>query len=157
MSTENDIDTLVSQLQGLNKIAEKQNDLVKSIPLKKEQLEDFIIERGGKLIESSTETIEMLKQVVQAAPDSKEVAALAELIKASSSTLDTLTKLIISNNKNNTMKEIKQLDINAKTKTDSVKGNRFTREEIFQQLFGSTVKDATVTNSQPSQQDDHID
>lgn len=135
MEDPTDIDSLVSQLQGINKIAKNQNTIQEQIPITKENLESFIIDQASKLIQDTNFTIQTIKPMVEAAPDAKEVSALAELIQASTSTLDTLGKLVISDKKNNTLKEIKKMDVEKKQVKDETQKLKYTREEIFKQLF----------------------
>jgi hypothetical protein len=143
MEDPTDIDSLVSQLQGINKIAKNQNTIQEQIPITKENLESFIIDQASKLIQDTNFTIQTIKPMVEAAPDAKEVSALAELIQASTSTLDTLSKLVISDKKNNTMKEIKKMDVEKKTVREETKNLKYTREEIFKQLFTNEPTEVT--------------
>ena len=157
MSESNDIDSLVSQLQGINEIANNVDEIAEETNITKETLEQFIIDQASQLVKNSNQTINLINRVVKAAPDAKEVIALAELMKASSSTLDILSKLVISDNKNKTIKEVKQLELTTKTKPDDQKKIKYTREEIINQLFEHTkTADAEVVSSQPVQQDENI-
>lgn len=141
-TNEVNIDSLVSQLQGINKIAKNQDEIREQIPVTKENLEDFIISQASQLVQDTTFTIQTIRSVVEAAPDAKEVSALAELINASTSTLDTLSKLVISTKKNETMRELKKLDVATKTSSPQLANQKCTRDEIFKKLFDDTnVKD----------------
>jgi hypothetical protein len=137
MEDPTDIDSLVSQLQGINKIAKNQNAIQEQIPITKDNLETFIIDQASKLIQDTNFTIQTIKPMVEAAPDAKEVSALAELIQASTSTLDTLSKLVISDKKNTTLKDIKKMDVEKKSARDETHKLRYSREEIFKQLFSN--------------------
>lgn len=153
MSDTNDIDSLVSQLQGINEIAENIDEVSNETNITKDTLEQFIISQASQLVKNSNQTINLINRVVKAAPDAKEVIALAELTKATSSTLDILSKLVISNNKNNTIKEVKQLEITNKSKPDEHTKLKYTREEIFKHIFQDVkTQDAEVVNSQSVQQ-----
>jgi len=150
-----DINSLISQLQGINTAANNIDELAQQTSVSKENLEQFVIDKASQLINDTTSTIGYLKRLVEAAPDAKEVASLAELVKASSSTLDTLTKMVISNKKNDTIKEIKLLDITLKQKPDAIK-NKYTRDEIFKQLFVPPENTVVEINSQPEQSKENI-
>ncbi len=141
MEDPTDIDSLVSQLQGINKIARNQDTIQQQIPVTKENLETFIIDQASKLVQDTNFTIQTIKPLVEAAPDPKEVSALAELIHASTMTLDTLSKLVISDKKNTTMREIKKMDVEKKTEKQETQKLKYTREEIFKQLFSDQPKD----------------
>lgn len=141
MEDPTDIDSLVSQLQGINKIARNQDAIQQQIPVTKENLETFIIDQASKLVQDTNFTIQTIKPLVEAAPDPKEVSALAELIHASTMTLDTLSKLVISDKKNTTMREIKKMDVEKKAEKQETQKLKYTREEIFKQLFSDQPKD----------------
>lgn len=150
-----DINSLISQLQGINNTVNNIDELSQQTSISKENLEQFIIDKASQLVNDTTSTIAYLKRLVEAAPDAKEVASLAELVKASSSTLDTLTKMVISDKKNNTIKELKQLDMAIKQKPEALK-NKYTRDEIFKQLFEPATGTVVEINSQPEQQVENI-
>lgn len=157
MSELNDIDSLVSQLQGINEIADNMDDVSNENNITKETLEQFIINQATQLVKNSNQTINLINRVVKAAPDAKEVIALAELTKATSTTLDILSKLVISDNKNKTIKEVKQLDILTKNKSEDPKQLKFTREEIFKQIFNNgKPQDTEFINLQTEQQVESI-
>lgn len=152
MSNDSDIDSLVAQLQGVTKAANEVKNNVNQYPVvTKENLENFVIDKASRLINESADTISYLRNLVESAPDPKDVEALASLINASTSAIDTLSKMVVSEKKNNTLKEIKQLDLVAKTKTEEVKKVKYTREEIFKQLFKEEPKEAEVVDV-PTQQ-----
>ena len=141
MDDPTDIDSLVSQLQGINKIVRNQDNILQQIPITKENLESFIIDQASKLVIDTNFTIQTIKPLVEAAPDAKEVSALAELIHASTMTLDTLSKLVISDKKNTTIREIKKMDIEKKAEKQEIHKLKYTREEIFKQLFTDQPKE----------------
>lgn len=141
MEDPTDIDSLVSQLQGINKIAKNQQAIQQQVPITKENLETFIIDQASKLVQDTNFTIQTIKPMVEAAPDPKEVSALAELIHASTMTLDTLSKLVISDKKNTTMREIKKMEVERKAEKQETQKLKYTREEIFKQLFSEQPKD----------------
>jgi len=141
MDDPTDIDSLVSQLQGINKIVRNQDTILQQIPITKENLESFIIDQASKLVIDTNFTIQTIKPLVEAAPDAKEVSALAELIHASTMTLDTLSKLVISDKKNTTIREIKKMDIEKKAEKQEIHKLKYTREEIFKQLFTDQPKE----------------
>lgn len=152
MSTDSDIDSLVAQLQGVSKTVNEVRNTSENYPVvTKENLETFVIDKASRLINESADTISYLRRLVEAAPDAKEVEALASLINASTSAIDTLSKMVVSEKKNNTLKEIKQLDLVAKTKTEEIKQVKYTREEIFKQLFKNEPKEAEIVDI-PTQQ-----
>ena len=133
------VDSLVGQLRDNNQQAERVR--VQRDPIKKEQLEEFIIQRGGELVQDALDMVQTLRDDVLAAPDDKNVTAYAGLITATSNAIDTLNKTVLSDKKNNTMVKIKEMDIESKRELHQLEGQAkaaLTREEIFKMLISNT-------------------
>lgn len=133
------VDSLVGQLRDNNQQAERVR--VQRDPIKKEQLEEFIIQRGGELVQDALDMVQTLRDDVLAAPDDKNVAAYAGLITATSNAIDTLNKTVLSDKKNNTMIKVKEMDIESRRELQQLEGQTkaaLTREEIFKMLISNT-------------------
>lgn len=132
----NVVGDLIDQLQTTNRqatAARREND-----PLKKEEIENFVIQKSGKLIEGTLEMIENVKDYISGAPESRDVSALAELISAATNSLETLNKMVLSNNKNKTLVDIKKMDIDAKKDLQNSENQTkllATREEVFKAIL----------------------
>ena len=96
----NDVGTLLDQLKENNQLVKsaRKNDF----KLDKADLEQFILNNTGRLIEDSMETIATIKQYVVSAPEPDDVHSLAELYKASTSAIEALNKILIQQQKSNT-------------------------------------------------------
>ena len=131
-----EVDDIISQIKNQSKIV---NQLPKEQPnLKKEDLEEFIITNAGKVVKHSLEMVENLKLEVLAGADSKLIESVSELVKATTSAIDALSKLKISEDKINAQKEITQMNIQAKIIRDEEESNTpklsFTRNDILKLL-----------------------
>ena len=131
-----EVDDIISQIKNQSKIV---NQLPKEQPnLKKEDLEEFIITNAGKVVNHSLEMVENLKLEVLAGADSKLIESVSELVKATTSAIDALSKLKISEDKINAQKEITQMNIQAKIIRDEEESNTpklsFTRNDILKLL-----------------------
>jgi hypothetical protein len=116
--------------------------------LDKEQVEDFVIQQSSKLIRETNDLILSMKDYIAHSPESKEILALSELIKASTAAIDTLNKINLSEKKNKAAKEIKAMDIESKKEIKTSENqNRitFTREEILKKLTESSISIEAVT------------
>ena len=102
---------IISQLKQNNKVARTPVD--ESV-LNKEDLEDFLIQNSGKLIKKSLSIVDNVNDYISSAPENRDVAALAELIKASSSAIETLNKLHTAKERNETQLEVKKLDVESR-------------------------------------------
>ena len=108
-----------------------------------EKLEEFIIKNSGKLITKTLGIVDDVQTYISSAPEAKDVTALAELLKAAASSIEALNKVYTSIEKNKTVKEIKQMDIESKEKINVQDNTAFllSRKEIMQELIGKSKQD----------------
>lgn len=149
MSDDNSsVNDLINQLQSntsLSKNIEKED-----FKLSKEELEEFLLNNSGKLIKSSVDFVDDVKQFITSAPDAKDLEALSKLVGASAAAIETLNKIHISDERNKAAKEIKTMDIESKKQLqDSENNNKLllNREELMKQLLSKAdVIDAEVVS-----------
>ena len=138
------VDSLINQLKSIPK-ATKEVDQVEDA-LTKENLEEFILKHTGNLVKQASESVTLVRDYVEAAPNAEEVTALAELIKATSSAVESLNRILITDKKTSTAIKIKEMDNKSRQKElDAVVGLklRSTREELMKQLINATVIENT--------------
>lgn len=110
-----------------------------------ENLEEYVYNSATSLINSSLYTLDKVKKSVSSVMDHKELTALAELIKATTSSIDVLNKVVVENKKMKNAKDIKTMDIEAKKEIGNTKIKNQTnilvasREEILKQLVEKTL------------------
>jgi len=136
---------LLSQLteaqQAAKKVEAEQN------PLKKEDLEKFVVERAGSLVEESLAMLKNVKDYIVSSPESKDVASFSELVAATATALDTLNKINLSDKRNETLKSVKQMDIDARKalkQEDTTQKFLTTREEVFKMLMDNLQKSEEI-------------
>lgn len=131
------VDSILTQLKDTTVLSKK----VEKLPdadVNKENLENFVIQYASRLIVDATESVEYIKDNVQAAPTAEDVVSLAELIKSTSSALEVLNKIVVNNKKADTSLTIKKMDVESKREELDVRMNNnliASREEIMNQLF----------------------
>jgi len=136
------VQDLIEQLQGGSAQTSELVEVAEQVSLNKDQLEQFILDNQGTLIKDSVDVLQIMKQYVAAAPNAEDIGSFAELLKATSTAIDNLTKLHTSNQRVNTQVKIKQMDIDAK-KEINTDNNMMklvgTREEIFKKMLEDSV------------------
>lgn len=135
------VNDILSQLKGTVAVSKKQPE---EETLTKDQLEEFIIKNSGKLVTKSLNIVDDVKDYVASAPDAKDVAALAELISATSSAIETLNKVYISDEKNKTQMKVKQMDVDSRERmniTDNKTKILLSREDIMKALVNDDAID----------------
>jgi len=149
-----DIGDLVDQLKNAEKYLKKPEKAEEEFNLDPEELEKFILNNAGKLVKKSIEMVDEVKQYVETAPESRDVSSLSELINASSSAIETLSKILVQNKKDKTQKEVKQMDIDGKKQLMQGEFNAkvmLSRDDVMKELFAKVEreeKDITPTQSQ---------
>lgn len=143
------INDLINELNVNNKsVKEKQADF----NLSQGELENFVLNSTGKLVTQGLEIIDGVKDVVMNNPESREVEALAEALKAVSSALSVIKDIHITHIKKDAAKDIKKLEIDSrKLLKDDDRKERFllTRDEIFKKILedAKTIEAEAVTVS----------
>ena len=128
------VNDIIAQLKQNNKVAKAP---VEESVLNKEDLEDFLIQNSGKLIKKSLSIVDNVNDYISSAPENRDVAALAELIKASSSAIETLNKLHFAKARNETQLEVKKIDVQSKERiniADNQAKILLSREDILNAL-----------------------
>ena len=134
--SDEDIKSLVDQLKESSKLAK--NSQKPEFVLNKDELEQFILNNTGRLINDSMETIDSIKEYIISAPEPEDVHSLAELYKASTGAIEALNKIVLQQQKSNTQIAVKTMDIQSKQALAESKDRdkiTFTRDEIFDQLI----------------------
>lgn len=131
-----DVDNIISQIKNQGKTLK---NVEKERPeLKKEDLEKFIIDNAAAVVADSIEMIQGLKLDVLAGGDAKQIEATAELVKAVTGALDSLSKLKLSDDKLKGQKELKQMDIDSKgaeALTGGQSGLFISREDLIKNIL----------------------
>jgi len=128
------VNDIISQIKSNKKVA----STVEEVVIDPERLEEFLISKSSKLINKSLNIVDNVNDYISSAPENRDVAALAELIKASSSAIETLNKLHTAKERNETQKEVKRLDVEAKERmniADNQTRVMLSREEIMNALI----------------------
>jgi len=133
------VNDIIAQLKSTTALAKKEE----TEDLDKDKLEEFIIKNSGKLITKTLGIVDDVQAYISSAPDAKDVAALAELLKAASSSIEALNKVYTSIEKNKTVKEVKQMDIDSREKINVQDNTAFllSRKEIMQELIGRSKQE----------------
>jgi len=132
------VNDILAQLKG-NVVTPKR--IEQEIPLTKDQLEDFIIKSSGKLVSKSLSIVEDVQEYVASTPDAKDVSALAELINATTSAIDTLNKVYISDERNKTQVKVKLMDVESRERmniTDNKTKILLSREDVMNALINNS-------------------
>lgn len=147
--TSDEINGLINELN--NTVNQSKVCAAELDPLKKENMEKFVIESAGKLITDSLETISFVKQSVTTAIVPEEIDAFAGLINATSAALETLNKIIVVDKKAATILKAKEIEVASreKMKESANTGNTLlTREEVLRFLMNNVIAKAKIYDAE---------
>jgi hypothetical protein len=138
------VNDIITQLKGTTALSKREPEE----ELDKEKLEEFIIKNSGKLITKTLNIVDDVQTYISSAPEAKDVTALAELLKAASSSIEALNKVYTSIEKNKTVKEVKQMDIDSREKINVQDNATFllSRKEIMQELIGKSKEEDKIVD-----------
>lgn len=145
------IDTLMSELSSFNPVEHhrQQNSRLRTIAhaheLAENDINQYVLNKSKGLIEAGLETIEEIRPFVIQGQNPDEIAALSELISATTRAIEALNKINLQNKKAETDEKLKKIDIESKKEIAKLlPGNAqnttnnvivATREEILDKLF----------------------
>lgn len=130
------VNDLIEQLQ----ISTKENkDLVKQdFNLPKDKVEDFVLNSTGKLVTQGLEIVEGVKEYVMNNPESREVEALSEALKAVASALTVIKDIHVAQIRKESARDLKIMEIESKKvlkEADHQAKLFMSRDEIFKKIM----------------------
>lgn len=141
------VDDILSQLSTQNHSITRQKRTEEEPP-EVEELEEFIIKKTAKLINTTLDAVDNVKDYISSAPENKDVASLAELMRSANSAIETMQKVHSNRANNEARKELKTMDIDSKKELNVMDNTTklvMSREEIM---------NALITDSEPVVTDD---
>jgi hypothetical protein len=130
------VNDLINQLQtttSANKELLKQD-----FNLPREKLEDFVLNSTGKLVTQGLEIVEGVKDYVMNNPESREVEALSQALKAVASALSVIKDVHITQIRRDSAKDLKAMEIESrKMLKDEDRKDRLmlSRDEVFKKIM----------------------
>lgn len=136
---DSNIDSLVNQLKDNNTVNNQlQTNQVDLPTVDKDNIEEFVIENSGKLINQSLEVMTNVKDYIMASGDPDSISSLADLINASSKSLETLNKIVIQNKRSETTLIAKKMDVDSKQVIEEKRNENAliaSRDEVFKKIL----------------------
>lgn len=132
------VNDLINQLKETTSFSKDVKNNPEKYTLPKEQLEQFVLNSTGKLVMQGLEIVEGVKEYVMNNPESKEVIALSEALKAVASALTVVKDIHISQIKRDSLKDIKTMEIESRKQLkDEDRKERFlmSRDEMFKKIM----------------------
>jgi len=140
------VNDLINELQVNTK---KSKDMLggEDFNLEKDKVEEFVLNSTGKLVTQGLEIVEGVKEYVMNNPESREVEALSEALKAVASALSVIKDIHITQIKKDSAKELKTMEIESRKQLKQVDNSAkllMSRDEIFKKI----MEDAKVIEAE---------
>lgn len=125
--------------------------------LSKDKLEDFVLNSTGKLVTQGLDIVEGVKEYVMNNPESREVEALAEALKAVASALSVVKDIHVTQMRRESAKELKTMDIEARKEIkqeQAVSATLYiTRDELFKKIMdeAKSIEAEAITINPPQE------
>lgn len=145
MSTDNnnkEIESIIEELKAdeLDKPIFKTQEVEK---INDDNVSDYVYKKSAELVESTLGAIQSLKDNVTSGSDSREIAALSQLIGAATKALDQLNKINLQNKQSKNNIEIKKMEIEANENRPILPPTTnvmiATRDQVLAQIFDKTT------------------
>ncbi len=131
------VDDILSQLSTQHHSITRQKKSEEEIP-EVEDLEEYLIKKTAKLIDTTLDAVDNVKDYISSAPENRDVASLAELMRSANSSIETMQKIHANKANNEARKELKVMDIDARAQIN-VNDNQtklvMSREEIMKAML----------------------
>lgn len=138
------VDSIINQLKNQSRSL-KQTQKNPPPQLKKEDMEQYIIDKASEIVNGCVEVIGVIQDEIKCAPDPKLIESGATFINAFTSALDALGRLEISQQRIKAQKDIAQFNAAAKLMNkddeESKKGVYISREELIKGLLDYKKED----------------
>ena len=128
---------ILSQLTTQHHSITRQKKSEEEIP-EVEDLEAYLIKKTAKLIDTTLDAVDNVKDYISSAPENRDVASLAELMRSANSSIETMQKIHANKANNDARKELKTMDIESKQQLN-IQDNQtklvMSREEIMKAML----------------------
>ena len=131
------VDDILSQLSTQHHSITRQKKSEQEIP-EVEDLEEYLTKKTAKLIDTTLDAVDNVKDYISSAPENRDVASLAELMRSANSSIETMQKIHANKANNEARKELKTMDIDSK-KQLNIQDNQtklvMSREELMDAML----------------------
>jgi len=132
---DNAVDDIITQLSTQNHSVTK-NKQSAEVPDVNE-LEEYLVKTTARLIDTTLDAVDNVKDYISSAPENRDVASLAELMRSANSAIETMQKIHANKENIQARKDVKQMDIDAKKELNIMDNTTklvISREEVLKAL-----------------------
>jgi ABC-type histidine transport system ATPase subunit len=143
MSEDKELEQILEDLKSDESITSlNESPSAERIDINDDNVNDYVMQKVGKLVESGIETVEALQQTIASGFEADELNAFSTLLASVTHAADTLNKINLQNKKEKAARELKMLDVEAKKELGPGQGPNgntniliATREEVIERFL----------------------
>lgn len=112
-----------------------------------DELEEYLVKTTARLIDTTLDAVDNVKDYISSAPENRDVASLAELMRSANSAIETMQKIHANKENIQARKDVKQMDIDSKKELNIMDNTAklvMSREEVMKALMGGEEEDDVV-------------
>ncbi len=150
------VDDILSQLSTQHHSITRQQKTEEEIP-EVEDLEEYLVKKTARLINTTLNAVDNVNDYISSAPENRDVASLAELMRSANSAIETMQKVHANKANNEARKELKTMDIEAKKEINIVDNQTklvMSREELMEAMLNGPAEEES---KKVEKKDDVID
>jgi hypothetical protein len=140
---DDELDNIIEELKNDDSLSSlSETPSAERLDINDENVNDYIMQKVGRLIESGIETVEAIQQTIATGLEADELNAFSGLLTSVTNAAEALNKINIQNKKAKATKEIKEMEIEGKKMLGSGGGNTgntnilvATREEVIERFL----------------------
>ena len=132
---DNAVDDIITQLSTQNHSVTKAKQSAEVPDV--EELEDYLVKTTARLIDTTLDAVDNVKDYISSAPENRDVASLAELMRSANSAIETMQKIHANKENIRARKDVKQMDIDSKKELNIMDNTAklvMSREEVLKAL-----------------------
>ncbi|MDB4396200.1 hypothetical protein N9Z65_01145 [bacterium] len=142
---DNAVDDIITQLSTQNHSVTKSKQ--SAIVPDAEELEEYLVKTTARLIDTTLDAVDNVKDYISSAPENRDVASLAELMRSANSAIETMQKIHANKENIQSRKDVKQMDIDSKKELNLIDNTAklvMSREDVLKALTGEREEDKNV-------------
>ena len=132
---DNAVDDIITQLSTQNHSETKAKQSAE-VPAA-DELEEYLVKTTARLIDTTLDAVDNVKDYISSAPENRDVASLAELMRSANGAIETMQKIHASKENIQSRKDVKQMDIDSKKELNMIDNTTklvMSREDVLKAL-----------------------
>lgn len=132
---DNAVDDIITQLSTQNHSVTKAKQSAEVPDV--EELEEYLVKTTARLIDTTLDAVDNVKDYISSAPENRDVASLAELMRSANSAIETMQKIHANKENIQARKDVKQMDIDSKKELNIMDNTAklvMSREDVLKAL-----------------------